>query len=116
MKTSAQLAPIASLLSKSEKALQKLSAGTWQHKLLRDNLASLRIAHALMEDSAAAQHLTPTQLAEAVTRLAEMAAKSLQAQPKFAPGSAQHTLLQNRIAALRTAEKLVRAAAPGRAL
>ena len=32
------LAPIASLISKSEKAQQKLAQGTWQHKMLGNNL------------------------------------------------------------------------------
>jgi len=31
------LRPIASLISKSEKAQQKLAAGTWQYKMLQDN-------------------------------------------------------------------------------
>ena len=42
--------PIASLISKSDKAQQKLTPGTWQHSMLRDNLKALRIASALMND------------------------------------------------------------------
>jgi len=38
--------PIASLISKSKKAQQKLAPGTWQHTMLRDNLKALQIASA----------------------------------------------------------------------
>ena len=40
------LQPIASLISKSEKAQQKLAPGMWQHTMLRDNLKALHIARA----------------------------------------------------------------------
>jgi hypothetical protein len=43
------LRPIDSLISKSEKAQQKLAQGTWQHKMLQDNLKALRIASALLK-------------------------------------------------------------------
>ena len=42
------LAPIASLISKSEKAWKKLTPGTWQHTMLRDNLKALYIASPLL--------------------------------------------------------------------
>lgn len=38
------VAPINSLLSKSEKAIGKLSQDTWQHKMLKDNIKALYIA------------------------------------------------------------------------
>ncbi len=41
-------APMASLIGKSEKALQKLPPGTWQHTMLQNNLKALRIAFALL--------------------------------------------------------------------
>ncbi|HWQ51808.1 MAG TPA: hypothetical protein VN369_08425 [Terriglobales bacterium] len=37
------LAPLTSLISKSEKARTKLAQGTWQHTMLSDNLKALRI-------------------------------------------------------------------------
>lgn len=48
------LAPITSLISKSEKARTKLAPDTWQHKMLSDNLKALHMAllllrHALNE-------------------------------------------------------------------
>jgi len=42
------LAPIASLISKSEKAQQKLTQGTWQHTMLSNNLKALYIASPLL--------------------------------------------------------------------
>ncbi len=41
-------APIASLLSKSEKAQTKLAEGTWQHTMLGGNIRALRIATPLL--------------------------------------------------------------------
>ena len=38
------LAPITSLISKSEKARVKLAQGTWQHTMLSNNLKALHIA------------------------------------------------------------------------
>ena len=43
------LAPIASLISKSEKARGKLAQGTWQYTMLSDNLKALYIASPLLE-------------------------------------------------------------------
>jgi len=42
------LAPIASLIRKSEKAREKLAQGTWQHTMLGDNLKALSIASPLL--------------------------------------------------------------------
>lgn len=43
------LAPIVSLISKSEKAQKKLSQDTWQHRMLTDNLNALYIALTLLQ-------------------------------------------------------------------
>lgn len=42
------LAPITSLISKSEKARGKLAQGTWQHTMLSENLKALYIALPLL--------------------------------------------------------------------
>ncbi len=42
------LAPLASLMSKSEKARQKLAPGSWHHTMLGKNLKALRIAAPLL--------------------------------------------------------------------
>jgi len=44
----AAVAPIASLISKSEKAREKLKQGTWQHTMLGENLKALYIASSLL--------------------------------------------------------------------
>lgn len=63
------LRPIASLISKSEKAQQKLVAGTWQHTMLRDNLKALRIASMLMNrETVGTDGFTRYDLQEAVVR------------------------------------------------
>lgn len=42
-------APLASLMSKSEKAQGKLVPGSWQHRMLEENLHALRLAAPLLE-------------------------------------------------------------------
>ncbi len=42
------IAPIASMISKSEKAQKKLAQGTWQHTMLSNNLKALNIASPLL--------------------------------------------------------------------
>lgn len=113
------LRPIASLTSKSEKAQQKLTPGTWQHTMLNDNLKALRYASALMvrassdagrpEGGDEAGNLTRADMHEILRALASMIGKSEAAQAKFAPGTSQHTLQRNRLKALRIAEALIEA-------
>ncbi len=102
------LRPIASLISKSEKAQLKLTAGTWQHTMLRDNLKALHIASALMNkgpgDTAT---FTREELREALRAIASMIGRSEKAQVKFSPGTSQHTLQRNRIKALRLSAEMI---------
>lgn len=102
--------PIASLIGKSEKAQQKLAPGTWQHSMLRDNTRALVIASALMNKKTDATHsFARDDLQGAFRALASMISKSEQAQSKFSPENSQHTLLRNRLRALRIAQTLVKA-------
>ena len=48
-------APLASLISKSEKARQKLSPGTWQRNMLDENLRALHLAAPLLANRTGAQ-------------------------------------------------------------
>ena len=106
------LAPILSLISKSEKAQQKVAPGTWQHSMLGANLKALHIACALMNvDQGDAVQFAPDELRAAMQRLASMIEKTEQAQTRFAAGTSQHSLLKNRLSALRTAETHVSEAA-----
>jgi hypothetical protein len=103
------LRPIASLISKSEKAQQKLALGTWQHTMLRNNLKALRIASDLMGKKIDNTNSFPRDdLQEALSAFASMISKTEKAQAKFAPGTSQHTLQRNRLKALRTAEALIK--------
>ncbi len=105
--------PLASLLSKSEKARQKLAAGTWQHTRLGETVDALRIALALVDDAPSRTESLPrADLEEARRALASVAARAGTAQ--FAPGTSQHTLQQNRLRALRVADALVSVALSGR--
>ena len=103
------LPPIASLISKSEKAQQKLASGTWQHTMLQDNLNALHLASALMnQETGNTASFTRDDLQEALGALASMISKAEKAQAKFSPGTSQHTLQRNRLTALRTAEALMK--------
>ena len=107
-------APIASLISKSEKAQQKLAPGAWQHTMLQNNLRALRLASALMNPppgpaSGTLPRFDAAALEQALAALASMIART--EKPRFAPGTPQHTLQRNRLKALRLAETIVRAEA-----
>jgi len=102
------LRPIASLLSKSEKAQRKLTPGTWQHTMLGQNIKALRLAHALMSGGTPdAAQFTRQDLQEAVQAIRSMIGRAEKAQAKFSPGTPQHTLQRNRLRALHIAEELV---------
>jgi len=103
------LRPIASLISKSEKAQQKLVPGTWQHMMLRDNLKALHIASALIsKEIGGSDSFTQDDLQEALRAFASMISKTKKAQARSSPGTSQHTLLQNRLKALHIAEALIK--------
>ena len=102
------LRPIASLIGKSEKAQRKLEPGMWQYAMLRDNLKALRVASELMVGEANdPSRYAREDLREALKALAVMLVRSEKARLKFPPGTAQHTLLVNRIEALRIARESV---------
>ena len=103
------LRPIASLISKSEKAQQKLAPGTWQHTMLRDNLKALHIAFALINKASDdIDSCTRNDLQEALRAFATMISKTDKAHARFTPGTSQHTLLRNRLKVLRLAEALIK--------
>ncbi len=100
------LRPIASLISKSEKAQQKLAPGSWQHTMLQGNIKALHIASAWMNKNDM-ENCTREDLQEALRALASMISRSEKAQGKFSPGTSQHTLQRNRINSLRIASELI---------
>lgn len=102
------LRPIASLISKSEKAQQKLVPGTWQHTTLRDNLKALHHASALMNKKTNdTDDFTRDDLQEILHSFASMISKTENAQAKFSPGTSQHTLQRDRLKALCIGRKIV---------
>jgi hypothetical protein len=100
------LAPLQSLLCKSEKAITKLRDGTWQHTMLTNNINALRIAPALMDDEGA--DFTPDELGAALIAFADMTERTEKSQGKFSAGTSQHTLQDNRLKALRAAESAIK--------
>lgn len=104
------LRPIASLIGKSEKAQLKLAPGTWQHAMLGDNLRALHLATALMTaDTNEGADAAPEDLRCALRAIASMIDRTEKVRGRFSPGTAQHTLLRNRLSALRVAEAVTRA-------
>ncbi|KAM3099097.1 PEP/pyruvate-binding domain-containing protein [Phormidesmis sp. 146-12] len=101
------LRPIASLISKSEKAKQKLTPGTWQHTMLRDNLKALQYASALMNKKINdTDDFTRDNLQETLCAFDSMISKTENAQAKFSPGTSQHTLQRDRLKALQIGRKI----------
>ena len=104
------LGPLASLVSKSERAQQRLAPETWQYRMLAGNLEALRTAMALMDATAGAGvQASEHDLATAVGALSSLIERVEGAEAKFAPGTSQNTLQRNRLAALRIARAVVRA-------
>lgn len=104
------LAPLASLLSKSEKAQLKVAADTWQHAMLADNIRALRMALPLLgEEGGDSGEPTPDDLEAALSALDSMIERVADTQGKFAPGTSQHSLQRNRLKALRIAHSAVMA-------
>ena len=98
--------PIESLLHKSEKARAKLAAGAWQHTMLGANINALRTSLALLAGSAH-NHPSQADLTQAMAALVDMLRRTEATRNQFAVGTAQHTLIRNRIHALQTAKALV---------
>ncbi len=97
-------APIASLLSKSEKAQQKVSSGTWQYMMLEENIRALRIALPLIDEPGDSPvEPAPEELDAALVALDSMIDRVANTEKKFASGTSQHSLQRNRLKALRIA-------------
>jgi hypothetical protein len=103
------LQPIASLISKSEKAQQKLTVGTWQHTMLQDSLNSLHIASTLIRKESDVDNFSEDDFQKALSVIASMISKTEKAQTKFILGTSQNSLLRNRLKALRISETLIKA-------
>lgn len=101
-------APIASLLSKSEKAQQKVAPDTWQYAMLAANIQALRVALPLLgEEGQDPGEPSSEDLKAALQALDSMVERVENTRTRFAPGSSQHTLQHNRLKALRIARTAV---------
>lgn len=100
--------PLASLIRKSEKARRHLAPGSWQHAMLQANLKALHMAFDLMRKArAGAKRATAGELREALQAMTSMIGRTRKAQAYCAPGTSPHTLLRNRLKALRIAKALL---------
>ena len=92
------------------KGAAETRAGTWQHAMLQDNIEALRMASALLRgETDDAKGITQADLRKALKAFASMIDRTAKSQEKFPPGTSQHTLQRNRLAALRTAEARLKA-------
>ncbi len=103
------LRPVASLISKSEKAQLKLDPGSWQHAMLRRNLKALRLAHGLLDPRADdVSTASREDLREGLLTLDSMISR-VEHTKAFPPGTSAHTLQRNRLRALRIARAAMQA-------
>jgi len=100
------LEPLASLLRKSEGALPKVPPDSWQSRMLQDNVRALRLAIRILEAPTAGA--APGDLPSALAALDALTSKATEYEGKFRPGTPQHSLQRNRLAALRVARQAVR--------
>jgi len=101
---------ITSAFMKSEKALLKLREGSPQYRLTAENIRAFQIALALIQREQGVPEafaFNKEELASAQVAYASMIARVKKVQPKFAPGTPQHTLTVRRIRAFEIAEHLI---------
>lgn len=105
------LCAIADMAARGEKAQQKFAPGTAQHTLQQNRLAALAVSAALVKRALAGQAapagFTRAALEKARAPIASLAAKCEKARQKLAPGSWQHTMLENNLRALAIAAPLL---------
>lgn len=100
--------PLESLISKSEKAREKLVPGTWQYTRLENDLEALRIGLTLLTgETPAGENYTHEELQRAVDTLDSLINRVGNTKTKFTPGTSQHTLQKNRLTALQTAKAAI---------
>jgi len=107
---------IISMINKSEKAQQKLPAGTWQHTMTAQALKADYIAIALLnrelEGNPAGDSYNSAYTEEELTNALEAVTATIsrveKIRPKFAAGTPQHTLAVRRIEALNLAAALIK--------
>ena len=97
-----------SLIRKSEKAMAKLGEGRWQHRMLRENVAAVRVGLSVASGGAVArERWSDEELEQARERLDRLVARVAEVEKRYAVGTSTHTLQRNRLRALRWAREAV---------
>ncbi len=100
--------PLTSLLAKSEKAVVKLTPGTWQHTMLQKNNKALRFALRLLGYKQYPRvNFSTSEASEVLAAFDEMIQRVAGTRTKFSPGTSQHTLQENRLRALNLAKRRI---------
>lgn len=110
------LRAITSTISKSEKAQLKLKAGTIQHTMTERGINAYYIAVELINREMETDITTNSfeskykkeELDEAIQTISSLINRVEKVQPKFEPGSSQHTLAVCRIKAFYIATELIK--------
>ena len=104
----ALIRPLVSLHNKCEKAQQKCQPGTWQHARLQHNREALSYALAhLRQEVPSLQSPTIAEQQAMKQTLENLCDVTEQALQKSTSGTASHTLLCNRLRALRVAASVL---------
>lgn len=107
------LAPVESLIRKLEKVRGKLRAGSGLEKRVRGQLNALQYAQKRLAGAGSAGwEITNSERQEMVRVIMAMIRVTQKMKNKFIAGTAQHTLLRNRLAGLRAARAVLQESAP----
>ncbi|MDR1531770.1 MAG: hypothetical protein LBS62_06245 [Clostridiales bacterium] len=98
---------ILSLRNKSGKAADKLTENSWQKKNMVSVAAAADVALSLIDNAKSGPYARET-LDKSCFALADALSRAEAVIGKFAPGTSQHTLQKNRIAALKLALTLIK--------
>ena len=107
------LAPVESLIRKLEKVLGKLRVGSGAEKRVQEQLNALQYAQEWMTGAGSVgRQITNSARQEMMRVIMAMIRVTQKMKNKFAVGTAQHTLLRNRLVGLRAAHAALRESAP----
>ncbi len=106
------LVPVESLIRKLEKVLGKLRVGSGAEKRVQEQLNALQYAQEQMAGvGSVGRQITNSERQEMMRVIMAMIRVTQKMKNKFATGTAQHTLLRNRLTGLRAARAALRESA-----
>lgn len=100
------LCAIKSSIGKGEKAILRLTEGTWQHTMMAQGIKAYELAIALIEKDSAIK-ISSEDANEALRFYKSAIDRVQKVLPKFQVGTAQHTLAVRRISAYTIAMDLI---------